>query len=71
MDIHQSNCKVLGLMLPSRRGGSFRQYLSAFIVIFWRLQILFYSGVIGKIDLQGVRCYIRLFPFPILFILLH
>ena len=43
-------------MLPSRGGGSFGQYLSAFIVIFWQLKILFYSDVIGKIDLQGVRC---------------
>ena len=70
MDIHQSNCEMLGLMLTSRAGGSFRQYLSAFIVIFWRLQILFYSGVKGKINLQWSDV-IRLFPFPVLFILLH
>ena len=50
------------------RGGSFRQYLSAFIVIVWPLQILFYSGVIGKIDLQGVRCY-KVVSFPYSFYL--
>ena len=65
MDIHQSNCKMLGLTLPSRVGWFFQAVPECVYSNFWWLQILFYSDVRGKIDLQWVRCYkVVSFPYP-------
>ena len=71
MDIHQSNCKVLGLTLPPRPGWFFQAVLECVYSKFWQLQILFYSGVTGKIDLHGVRCYKGVSFSLSFFILLH